>query len=91
MSPAPARISVTLGVGLRGHLLDPADQHHVVQPGRDARNRVEKRRAAGGAGSLKSRARDSGDSHRAGDVGSQVILAHKRRSREVAEVKSLYL
>ena len=36
-------------------------------------------------------ARNPGNPHRSGDVRSQMILPHKRRPGEVAQIKSLHL
>ena len=89
--PRPGQDLGDLGRRLRGHLFDPRYQDDIVQPRRDARNRMKKGRAAGGAGRLKAGTWYSGESQASGDIRSQVVLAHKGGSGKVAEVETLDL
>src|SRR5579884_312833 len=76
---------------LGSHLLHASGEDDIVHACRYGRYRMKKSRPARGASRLKTRARYRGNSDSRCNIGRQVILADKRRSGEVAEVKSLYL
>ena len=82
---------MTLGVDCEVIFSTPATRTISFSPAATLETAWKKAEPAGGAGSFESGAWYACESQASRDVGSQVILADKRRSGEVAEVKSLDL
>ena len=78
---------MTLGVGWEVIFSTPDHHHDVVEPGRDRRNGMEKRRPARRAGRFNARGWNAVDSQRGRDVGRQMVLAHEGGSGEISEVE----
>ncbi len=63
------------GDGQVAHLLDAADEHHVVGPGGDGQDALAQGNAAAGAGVLDARGRAGGQPHPVGHDRRGVALA----------------